>query len=82
MTRSIDGISTNPDTGRLTMSGRCNLPYCFIGQGTGTGNNTHFSRLVNVSWHNANLTLSWSDNTRTVWSDQTGIGSGQAGFHL
>ena len=29
---------------------------------------------MNVTWHNANLALAWLDDSRAVWSDQTGLG--------
>ena len=69
VTSSIDRISTDSNTGGLAMTSLSNLPNRFVSQGTRTGNNPHFSWLMDVTWHDTNLTLTWSNNARTVRTD-------------
>nr|GME07389.1 Uncharacterised protein [Ipomoea batatas] len=67
--RARDRVAADADTGRLTVTDIGGLLNGFIGQGTGTRNDTDTARLVNVARHDADLTFARSDHTRAVWPD-------------
>src|SRR5690606_9516817 len=65
-----DRVTTNTYTGRLTKTVISGLFNGFIGQRTGTGNDTHFTRQVNVARHNADFAFTGGDHARAVRADQ------------
>src|SRR5690606_26307294 len=64
-------VAADAHTGGLTKTVIRSLLDRFIGQGTGTGNNAHFARQVNMAGHNTDFTFAWSDNPWAVGADQT-----------
>ena len=64
---------TNANHQRLSKTGLCCLINGFVCQSTGSGDDANPSSLMYEAWHDTNLTLSWSDDTRTVRSYQSGL---------
>src|SRR5690606_5017150 len=76
-----DGVTTDAHTGGLAKTVVGSLLNCFIGQRTGTGDDTHFTRFVNVTRHDADFTFAWGDNARAVRADHAHASFIQLHFH-
>ncbi len=79
--RAWDRVTADTDTGRLAKTIVGGLLNRFIGQRTGTGNNTHFTRLVNVARHDADFTFARGDNAWAVRADHAYASFIQFHFH-
>uniref|UniRef100_A0A8D8WC53 Uncharacterized protein n=1 Tax=Cacopsylla melanoneura TaxID=428564 RepID=A0A8D8WC53_9HEMI len=66
---SIERISSNTNTQGLTKAYLCCLMYSFICKSTGARDNTYTTTLVNMTRHDANLTLFRSNDSRAVRSN-------------
>ncbi|KAH3669268.1 hypothetical protein OGAPHI_001389 [Ogataea philodendri] len=69
-------VSSHSDHQRLAKTDLCGLVDGLVGQGTRSGHNSHSTLLVDILGHNADFALLWSNDTRTVRSDQSGLGLG------
>ena len=52
-----EGVTTNTNNERLTKTGLGGLVHSLVGQGTGTGDDTNATALVDEARHDTNLTL-------------------------
>src|SRR5690606_2254576 len=64
-------ITTDTNTGRLTVTEVRGLLDRFVGQRTLTGNDTDFTRLMDMARHDTDFAFAWSDHTRAVRADHT-----------
>src|SRR5690606_4865163 len=76
-----DRVATDADTGRLAEAYRGRLVNGFVGQSTGLGDDTDLTGLVNVTWHDADLALTWRDDAWAVRADQAALGTIQRLLH-
>src|SRR5438128_9455061 len=81
MRKSADRIATDPNTSRLPVTARSELPNGFVGQRSRTRNHTDLAFFVNVTGHDPNFTRARSDDARTIWSDQSRSPSAHLRFH-
>ncbi|KAI6771004.1 hypothetical protein HG531_009859 [Fusarium graminearum] len=68
-----EGVTANTDDERLTETGLGGLVDGLVGQGTGTGDDTDATALVDETRHDTNLALFGGDDTGAVGSDETGL---------
>lgn len=68
---SIEGVSSNAYNGGLTKSIVRSLVDSFIGECSRSRYNTNFTPLVDVTWHDTNLTLARLDDTGAVRSNES-----------
>ena len=71
---AVERITTNTDDGGLTEAVGGGLVDGFVGEGTGTRDNTNLTLLVNIAGHDTDLALTRLDDTRTVGTDQARLG--------
>ncbi|GDA34968.1 hypothetical protein HmCmsJML164_01697 [Escherichia coli] len=79
--RTRDRVAADTDTGRLTETVIRGLFNRFIGQRTGTGNDTHFTRFVNVTRLDTDFAFPRGDNAWAVRADHTNACFIQFHFH-
>lgn len=68
-----EGVTTDTDDERLTETSEGGLVHGLVGQGTGTGDDTDTTALVDEAGHDTDLALTGSDDTRAVRTDQAGL---------
>src|SRR5258706_14695223 len=68
-----DGIAADADAGGLADTQFGQLAHGFISQGARAGNDADVAFQVDAPGHDTDLALARRDNSRTVWSDQTGL---------
>ncbi|EEQ39474.1 hypothetical protein CLUG_03603 [Clavispora lusitaniae ATCC 42720] len=68
-------VTTHTNDQRLTQANVGGLRNGFVSQSTGSRNDTNTASLVDAGRHNTNLTLVWSNQTRTVRTNQSSLGS-------
>lgn len=73
---SVEWISTDSDNGRLSQSSKGGLIDGLISQSTGSGNDSDFSLLMNISGHNSDFTFIWLNNSWAVRSNNSGVSLG------
>src|ERR1044071_8210839 len=71
MRQAANRITANPDTSRLTVTTRSELPDRFVGERAGTRDHADFSWLMNIPRHDADLAGAWSDDSRAIRADQS-----------
>lgn len=64
-------VSSNANNKALPKTGLGGLVNGFVGKSSRSRHNTDAPALVNETWHNANLALAGSDDTRAVGTDKT-----------
>src|SRR5690606_23605851 len=79
--RTVDGIATDADAGRLAKPDVRGLEHRLIGQGSRPRHNPDRPRLVDVTGHDADLALFGSDDAGTVGSDEAGARALQRPLH-
>ena len=67
--RTWNWVAPNANTRRLTKTMVSSLFNGFIGQSSGTRNDSYFTRQMDMSGHNANLALAGCYNSGAIWSD-------------
>jgi len=70
---SVERIAADANAKGLAKANLCGLVDGLIRKSSRPGNNTDLTFLVNMAWHNTNLATTRSDDTWTVWSDQSGL---------
>jgi hypothetical protein len=68
---SGERIATNTDDQGLTEASLGGLVNGLVGEGSGTGNNSNSSWLMDVSRHDTDLALARPDDTRAVRTNQS-----------
>ncbi|CNU96413.1 Uncharacterised protein [Salmonella enterica subsp. enterica serovar Bovismorbificans] len=79
--RARNRVAANTYTGGLAETVVGGLLNRFIGQRAGTGNDTHFTRLMNVTRHDANFAFARGDNAWAVRADHAYARFVQLHFH-
>lgn len=74
-------IAANADDEGLAQADVGGLVDGFVGEGAGAGHDTDSAALVDVGWHDADLALFRSDDTRAVGADQSSLGLGLERVH-
>mmetsp|Transcript_4611 Transcript_4611/g.6746 ORF Transcript_4611/g.6746 Transcript_4611/m.6746 type:complete len:257 (-) Transcript_4611:147-917(-) len=69
----VKRVTSNSDAGRLSQSSRRSLMYGLVGERPTAGYHANFTWSVDVSWHDTDLAFTGFDDSRAVWSDQTGL---------
>merc|ERR1719402_307990 len=67
---SVERVSSDPHTERLSQANLSSLVNSLVGESTGSGDDTNTTFLVNVTGHYTNLALFWRNDTGAVWPDQ------------
>src|SRR5204863_8409374 len=65
-----DRIATDPNRSRLPNAALRQLMYRLVSQRARARDDANRSLFVNGSWHDADLALTWRNNSRTVRPDQ------------
>src|SRR5581483_3568313 len=66
-----DGVATDPDTSRLAVAARGELPDRFVSKSPRARDHPDLARLMDVPGHDADLTGAWSNDPRAIRSDQS-----------
>ena len=76
---AVEGIATNTDTEGLSKTHHGGLVDGFICESARPGDNPNAARLVDVAWHDANLTSPRCNNARAVGTNEPGLALSQEG---
>mmetsp|Transcript_8170 Transcript_8170/g.11910 ORF Transcript_8170/g.11910 Transcript_8170/m.11910 type:complete len:200 (-) Transcript_8170:320-919(-) len=68
---SIERIAANSNTGGLAQTSNGRLMHCLVGKSSTATDNADFSRFVNVTRHDSDLTFPRLYNSRAVGSDES-----------
>jgi hypothetical protein len=70
---SVEWISSNSDDGGLSKVVSTSLVDGLVGQSSGSGDNSNFTLLMDVTWHDTNLAFTWLNNSWAVWPNKSSL---------
>eukprot|EP00049_Salpingoeca_infusionum_P012206 m.221069 g.221069 ORF g.221069 m.221069 type:complete len:322 (-) comp15124_c2_seq5:246-1211(-) len=70
---TVEWVTANTNTKGLSKTSGSGLTDSLISKGTRTRHNTNVALLMNMTWHNTDLALSWLDDTWAVWTNEAAL---------